>query len=289
MLFDLSDRAKFVVSGADALRFLNGQLTNDVAALAPGQALYACALTVKGKLCADLYVTRLQDKIYLDCDPVLRDTLRARLERYIIADDVVLEEADLGLMHWLGQLDSAKVKNTLSTIQSNRFGIAGVDFWFPNSEKAALLEVLPEPLSGPDETEVFRIEQGIPRWGTELSESVIPNEAGLQDRAISYTKGCYVGQEVISRIKSIGHVNRHLCGLIAPAGLVAGDQLFLDSDGKAVGNVTSVCSSAKVGGTIALAYIRRGFDEPGLKLEVRRDSGLIGIAEVRSLPFITSE
>jgi folate-binding protein YgfZ len=289
MLFDLSDRAKFVVSGADALRFLNGQLTNDIAALAPGQALYACALTVKGKLCADLYVTRLQDTIYLDCDPVLRDTLRARLERYIIADDAVLEEADLGLIHWLGRLDSAKIKNTPSPIQSNRFGIAGVDFWFSNSEKAALLHALSEPFSGPDETEVFRIERGIPRWGTELSESVIPNEAGLQDRAISYTKGCYVGQEVISRIKSIGHVNRHLCGLVAHAELDTGDQLFSESEGKPVGNITSVCQSAKVGGTIALAYIRRGFDEPGSKLEVRRDSGLIGIAEVRSLPFITSE
>jgi len=289
MLFDLSDRAKLVLSGADALRFLNGQLTNDVGALAPGHVLYACALTVKGKLCADLYVTRLQDKIYLDCDPVLRDTLRARLERYIIADDVVLEEADLGLIHWLGRLDSAKIKNTPSPIQSNRFGIAGVDFWFPNSEKAALLEALPEPLSGPDETEVFRIERGIPRWGTELSESVIPNEAGLQNRAISYTKGCYVGQEVISRIKSIGHVNRHLCGLFTHVEIISGDQLFSDSDGKAVGNVTSVCQSDRVGGIIALAYVRRGFDKPGSSLEVRRDSGLIGVAEVRSLPFITSE
>jgi len=289
MLFDLSDRAKLVLSGADALRFLNGQLTNDVAALAPAHVLYACALTVKGKLCADLYVTRLQDKIYLDCDPVLRDTLRARLERYIIADDVVLEEADLGLIHWLGRLDSAKIKNTPSPIQSNRFGIAGVDFWFPNSEKAALLEALPEPLSGPDETEVFRIERGIPRWGTELSESVIPNEAGLQNRAISYTKGCYVGQEVISRIKSIGHVNRHLCGLFTHVEIISGDQLFSDSDGKAVGNVTSVCQSDRVGGIIALAYVRRGFDKPGSSLEVRRDSGLIGVAEVRSLPFITSE
>jgi len=289
MLFDLSDRAKLVLSGADALRFLNGQLTNDVAALAPAHVLYACALTVKGKLCADLYVTRLQDKIYLDCDPVLRDTLRARLERYIIADDVVLEEADLGLIHWLGQLDSAKIKNTPSPIQSNRFGIAGVDFWFPNSEKAALLEALPEPLSGPDETEVFRIERGIPRWGTELSESVIPNEAGLQNRAISYTKGCYVGQEVISRIKSIGHVNRHLCGLFTHVEIISGDQLFSDSDGKAVGNVTSVCQSDRVGGIIALAYVRRGFDKPGSSVEVRRDSGLIGVAEVRSLPFITSE
>jgi tRNA-modifying protein YgfZ len=289
MLFDLSDRAKLVLSGADALRFLNGQLTNDVAALAPAHVLYACALTVKGKLCADLYVTRLQDKIYLDCDPVLRDTLRARLERYIIADDVVLEEADLGLIHWLGRLDSAKIKNTPSPIQSNRFGIAGVDFWFPNSEKTALLEALPEPLSGPDETEVFRIERGIPRWGTELSESVIPNEAGLQNRAISYTKGCYVGQEVISRIKSIGHVNRHLCGLFTHVEIISGDQLFSDSDGKAVGNVTSVCQSDRVGGIIALAYVRRGFDKPGSSLEVRRDSGLIGVAEVRSLPFITSE
>jgi folate-binding protein YgfZ len=289
MLLDLSKRAKFRVTGADALRFLNGQLTNDFGALESGHAIYACALTVKGKLCADLHVTRLDDKIYLDCDPALREALAARLERYMIADDVALEEAEFGLVHYLGPLDSVKSGDVAHPIRSNRFGLAGVDFWFTDSQRTALLEALKEPLLGPEEVETLRIERGIPRWGTELSESVIPNEAGLQDRAISYTKGCYVGQEVISRLKSIGHVNRHLCGLLTQADIAPGDQLFSNSEGKAVGNVTSVCHSAKVGGIIALAYVRRGFDLPGSNLEVRRDSSLIGNVEVRSLPFITSE
>ena len=136
--------------------------------------------------------------------------------------------------------------------------------------------------------ESLRIEQGIPRWGNELSESVLPNEAGLETRAISYTKGCYLGQEVISRIKSLGHVNRQLRGLLPAGGifLERGDKLVgTDEAGKEIGFITSVARSRALDRTIALGYVRRGFDVPGSILQVRRNNTLIGSIEVCSLPF----
>ena len=113
-------------------------------------------------------------------------------------------------------------------IESARFGPSGVDLWFPASQMALMRERLKNELIDAEALENLRIELGIARWGSELSENVIPNEAMLDKRAISYTKGCYLGQEVISRIKSLGHVNRHLRGLL-PAGdivLKAGDKLY---------------------------------------------------------------
>jgi folate-binding protein YgfZ len=139
--------------------------------------------------------------------------------------------------------------------------------------------------------ENLRIERGIARWGSELSEDVIPNEAGLDKRAINYTKGCYLGQEVISRIKSVGHVNRHLCGLMPAADtlLAIGDKLFSDEESqKEIGFITSIGRSRSLERAIALGYVRRGFDAPGSILQVRRNHTLIGPIEVRSLPFTSA-
>jgi tRNA-modifying protein YgfZ len=136
--------------------------------------------------------------------------------------------------------------------------------------------------------ENLRIEQGIPRWGNELSENVLPNEAGLETRAISFTKGCYLGQEVISRIKSLGHVNRRLRGLLPVGGvfLESGDKLVgTEEAGKEIGFITSVGRNRALDRAIALGYVRRGFDAPGSILQVRRNNTLIGSIEVCSLPF----
>jgi folate-binding protein YgfZ len=299
MLIDLSDRAKYRVIGNDRSRFLNGQLTNDILNLQPGTAIYACALSAKGKLCADLYVAATKDYHYLDTDPLLRESLAARLEKYMIADDVALEEVTdtFGLFH-LPNLDSLGAHSEFSlpalfsenaegfVIACNRFGVPGIDLWFPAGEAASVRAQLKEMPVDSVTVENLRIEQGIARWGNELSENVIPNEAGLDKNAISYTKGCYLGQEVISRIKSIGHVNRLLRGLL-PASDVAvekGDKLF-SSEQKEVGFVTSVARSRSSGRAIALGYVKRGFDAPGTTLQVRRNNILIGPIEVRSLPF----
>ena len=301
MLLDLSDRAKFIVTGNDRLRFLNGQLTNDVLSVRPGSAIYACALTAKGKLSADLFVTAAQESLFLDTESVLRESLAARLEKYIIADDVTLEDVTdaFGLFHLVGQeLGDAgsPVPASLGLLEetdtllaaSARFGVRGVDLWFPVNQAASVLERLQQSPVNSEEGDNFRIEQGIARWGNELSQDVIPNEAGLDKRAINYTKGCYLGQEVISRIKSVGHVNRHLCGLVPAAGigLLIGDKLFSDLESKKeIGFITSIGWSRSLDRAIALGYVRRGFEAPGSTLQVRRNNTLIGPIEVRSLPF----
>jgi folate-binding protein YgfZ len=299
MLLDLTDRAKFNVTGKDRVRFLNGQLTNDILSLRPGSAICACALTAKGKLCADLFVAPTEESHLLDAESVLRESLAARLEKYIIADDVTLEDVTdaFGLFHLVvppsanagaaGSFPWVEKTDTL-LMACNRFGIPGIDFWFPADQAALVQGKLQQSPIDFQAAENLRIEQGIARWGHELSEEVIPNEAGLDRRAINYTKGCYLGQEVISRIKSVGHVNRHLCGLMPDAGMavVTGDKLFSDSESKKeIGFITSVGWRQSQGRVIALGYVRRGFDAPGSILQVRRNNTLIGPIEVHSLPF----
>jgi len=294
MLLDLSDRAKFRVIGKDRTRFLNGQLTNDILGLHSGSAIYACALTAKGKLCADLFVAATDENHYLDTEPVLRESLASRLEKYIIADDVTLEDvtSQFGLFHLInsqgpGAFEGLEVFQNLST----RFGQPGFDLWFRVGQAAPVLEGLKQHPIGAEAIETLRIEQGIARWGSELSETVLPNEADLDKRAISYTKGCYLGQEVISRIKSLGHVNRHLRGLLPARDLSVqvGDKLVDATEAsKEVGFITSVGQSRSLGQPIALGYIRRGFDAPGSTLQVSRNNTLIGSLQVCSLPFISA-
>jgi tRNA-modifying protein YgfZ len=293
MLIDLSDRAKLRVTGPDRIRFLNGQLTNDIVNLQPGISVYACALSAKGKLCGDLFVTPLKDALLLDYALALRDSIPARLEKYLIADEVELEDVteEFALFHLTGvELPDAILPEGTVTI-SDRFAADGKDLLL----QAALKNVVPKlindtPLAD-SKLEEFRIEQGIPYWGTELSEETIPNEAGLDKRAVSYTKGCYLGQEIISRLKSLGHVNRHLRGIRLTSGsdLQPGDKLAAE-DGKQIGSVTSACKSDRLSSWIGLGYLRRGFDQPGTVYPISRSntSSLIGSVEVRSLPFVHS-
>jgi tRNA-modifying protein YgfZ len=291
MLIDLSDRAKLRVTGPDRIRFLNGQLTNDIANLQPGVSVYACALSAKGKLCGDLFVTPLRDALLLDYESALRDSIPPRLEKYLIADEVELEDVteQFALFHVVDvTLPEAIIpEGTITT--SNRFAIDGKDLLLPATLKNVALKLVSEAPLIDSALERFRIEQGIPRWGAELSEEVIPNEAGLDQRAISYTKGCYLGQEIISRIRSLGHVNRHLRGvrLIKGSVLEPGDKLVAE-DGKQIGTVTSAGRSERLGGWIGLAYFRRSFDQPETIYSVSRSatSSLIGSVEVRSLPFV---
>jgi tRNA-modifying protein YgfZ len=289
MLIDLSDRAKLRVTGPDRIRFLNGQLTNDIANLKPGASAYTCALSAKGKLCGDLFVTPLEDALLLDYEPALRDSMPARLEKYLIADEVELEDVteQFALFHVAGIVlpDAILPEGTVTT--SNRFAVDGKDLLLPAILKNVVPKLVNETPLTDSKLEEFRIEQGIPRWGTELSEEVIPNEAGLDERAISYTKGCYLGQEIISRIKSLGHVNRHLRGvrLINGSDLEPGDKL-VPEDGKPIGTVTSACMSERVGGWIGLAYLRRRLAETVYPVSRSSTSSLIGSVEVRSLPFV---
>jgi len=291
MLIDLSSRAKIRATGGDRVRFLNGQLTNDLREAKPGQTVYACVLTVKGKLCGDLFVTPIEDTFLLDCHPALRETLSARLEKYAIADDVEFSDQsdEFSLFHTLtAELPDGILPEGIVS-RCDRFGLEGYDLLVPVTLKNVVPQILKESVLPAVELETFRIERGIPEWGRELNEDVIPNEAGLDQRAISYTKGCYVGQEVISRLKSLGHVNRKLSGiqLIDGSVLTSGDKLVNDS-GQQTGFVTSAAMSSKLETWIGLAYIKRNFDQPGSRYRVQNpdNSDLIGTAELRSLPII---
>jgi tRNA-modifying protein YgfZ len=301
VLIDLSSRAKLRITGGDRVRFLNGQLTNDLRDAKPGQTIYACVLTVKGKLCGDLSITASENAFLLDFHPALRETLPARLEKYAIADDVEFSDQtdEFCLFHTLNpeppetipppQATAPQVLPEGNVSRSNRFGHEGYDLLVPVSLKSVVPQLLKEKVLEAAEVETFRIERGIPEWGHELSEDVIPNEAGLDLRAVSYTKGCYVGQEVISRLKSLGHVNRKLCGvqLVDGSVLTSGDKLLNDS-GQQTGVVTSAAQSAQLGAWIGLAYVKRNFDQPGARYRLQNphNSDLIGTAELRSLPII---
>jgi tRNA-modifying protein YgfZ len=291
MLIDLSNRAKIRVTGADRVRFLNGQLTNDLKEAKPGQTIYACVLTAKGKLCGDLFVTSVEDAFLLDYHPALRETLSARLEKYAIADDVEFSDQtdEFNLFHTLAPKLSEGILPEGIVSRSDRFGLEGYDLLVPTTLENIVPELLKEPVLPAAEFETFRIERGIPEWGHELNEDVIPNEAGLDQRAVSYTKGCYVGQEVISRLKSLGHVNRKLCGVQLIEGLVLTRAAKLMNDsGKQTGIITSAAKSPRLDAWIGLAYVKRNFDQPGSRYRLQNpdNSDLIGTAELRSLPII---
>jgi folate-binding protein YgfZ len=284
-LFDLSDRAKWRLSGADRIRFLNGQATNDIRRVRPDAALTACITTAKGRLSGLIYVSAAPDFLRIDSEPELRESLAARLERYIIADDVAIEDVtgQECLFHLLAPTAPSGLRQWRA---ATRFASPGWDLIAPRAEHAALLAALsaialliPAPL-----IETFRIEAGIPRWGAELTEDTLPPEAGLDDSAIDYHKGCYIGQEVISRIKSLGHVNRTLAGFTAAAPLTPGMTLHPEADpAKNAGEITSAAWSFGLECWAALGYLKRGFHDAPLL--ARSPDGSSTPVQTRPLPL----
>ena len=282
--FDLSARVKLRMTGADCVRFLNGQVTNDVRKATATSAIQASVLTAKGKLSAHVFISMDDEGAFLlDADPELRDELPARLERYLIADDVQIEDVSdrFSILHFIGELPPAAAK----TISSNRFGTPGWDCWGDSLQAAEI----PGPYSDRscfcDEisAETFRIERGIPRWGRELTPEIIPVEANLETTSIDYKKGCYIGQEVISRMKMSGQTNKRLCGLVSLSGAALAAEMRLTGENapdKEAGWITSAASSIRLGREIALGYVKRGFNETGTRLLAA------GIpVEVSALPF----
>jgi folate-binding protein YgfZ len=293
-IIDLSDRVILRFSGHDRVRYLNGQVSNDVRKLSPGSAMYACVMTAKGRMSGDVYVTAMPDLLQVDADPILADSLPIRFERYIIADDVTLDDVSgsFGLLHVIGGDETALRSEGIATAVSIRYGLSGVDLTGPIRAIAARFREIADKLPVIDDSmaEIFRIEAGIPRWGYELTEDTIPVEAGLQHTAISYEKGCYIGQEVISRLKSIGHVNRILCGLVpadGKTGLVAGYILYdSETSEKPVGSVTSGAFSFDLDVPVALGYLKRDIKTAGL---IVRDANGADVCEahVHQLPFVS--
>ena len=287
--FDLSDRVKLRLTGSDRVRFLNGQVTNDVRKANANLSMAACVLSAKGKMDALIFIGAGEDNLLVDADPELKETLAARLDRYLIADEVVIEDVteDFVLFHVTGET-APVLPDEAHWRRGRRFGCAGWDLLVAAEEKGRVSQWLATagPLCDPAEAERWRIEQGVPRWGRELTPQIIPVEANLEGDAIDYAKGCYIGQEVISRMKISGQTNKRLCGLVSAEGAALSPGLLLRSEaGKEVGMVTSATHSVRLGKEIALGYVKRGANAAGTHLAARTAAGATIAVEVVELPF----
>lgn len=258
-------RAIVELSGAEAAEFLQGQVTNDVEALEPGSGCYAALLDHKGKIRTDMRVLRLgPDRLLVDAEGVSRALLNHVFETYSLGRQV--SHADLSDDHTVLSLIGPGARAGLDPAPGEAehdhvltsYGVAvatdvGVDLIGGEHQTAAARAELDVPEASEEAAECLRIERGRPRLGSELS-GVIPQEAGLNERAVSFTKGCYVGQETVARLHYKGKPNRHLRGLRLSAPASSGDAIVLGD--RQVGTVGSACVSP-VHGPIALALVRR--------------------------------
>jgi folate-binding protein YgfZ len=291
------ERSWIRVSGGEGAEFLQGQLTNDVEALEPGEGCYAALLDRKGRIQADMRVLRLaRDEILIDAEPEAGPGVMRHLSMYKIGRDAEVESADenLRMLSLLGPQTAEIVGAPLGTENSHReVRIDGIDCravatiygadLIVDSERAgdleaALLAAGAEPIAA-EAAEIARVEAGRPRLGHEMNSSTMPQEAGINERAVSFTKGCYIGQETVARLHYKGKPNRHLRLLTSERPVGAGD--VVRAGEREVGTVgTAVLSPAR--GPIALAILRREAS-PGDEVEVLTDGGPV-TARVEAAP-----
>jgi tRNA-modifying protein YgfZ len=271
----LSDRAKIRLTGGDRVRYLNGQVTNDVRRCTADQAVYACVTDAKGHILADVFIHALAEELRMDAEPGLRESLAARLDRYIVSDDVELSDItdNWSLWHVFGA-----AADGLVGVKADRIDFPGLDLWLPVGQPAP--SHLPRLTEA--EWETLRVLRGIPRWPTELTIQTFPPEAGLEDRAISYTKGCYIGQEIISRIRTTGKMPRRLVRLHSSA-LDLSPGMSLWHEGQVVGALTSVVAAPE-GGQSALAYVKPTYSSADSVLLAGNDAPMIAVCLVNYLP-----
>ncbi len=313
-LYDMQSRGLIEVRGEDRVRWLDGMISGDVEALAAGESgagCYATLLTNRGAIIADLHVGRIGDVLLLESLREEIPRIQATLDRFIIADDVELEDrSDTNAV--LG-LEGPRAPEILEIALAGTAAVPASECWcegeisgcrvligaFGFSGEAgyqvrmapkdrAAVEAALDVAAGDDaplvrgdaETlEVMRIEAGLPVLGRELGEDVLPPEARLE-RAISTTKGCYVGQEIVARLRSRGQVNHLLVGLVLEVDALPAEGTVLMAGGRTTGEITSRAESPDLG-PIALGYVRREHAEPGTAVDF--DSGRARVVE---LPFV---
>ncbi len=310
-LFDLSCRQMLRLTGEDRVSFLQGMVTNDVKKLPEWATAYAALLTTKGAMVADARILRRPGDLLLDVEPGYARPAKTFLEKYVISEEVEISDCtqELGLLRLIGPkvplaIDDAwgpgipePAENRIERVEfegepvwiigSDVWKGLGVDLLTTRAKLPALLEWLLERgaasglhPAGFDALEILRVEAGVPRLGQDMDEHTIPLEANLV-RAISYDKGCYIGQEVIARATFRGHVNRKLTGLVLGTELPP-PRAELSRGDKKVGWITSAVRSPSKERVIALGYVHRDSLEPGTALEV---AGYPAGAVVRALPF----
>jgi folate-binding protein YgfZ len=321
-LFDRShERGRLLLTGADRRAYLQGLLTNDIAALSPGTGCYAAYLTPQGRMLADMRVFELGEALLVDLDAGITSKVSGKWAMFVFSEDVQIEDrsaatAQLGLYgpHAARVLAEALAHepagpsaappdvlesmalNACGTrefqgspaivLRSDDAGVMGFDVVVSVERKDALAARLSKAGAvavDEEAVEVSRVESGLPRFGIDMTEDTIPLEAGIEHRAISLTKGCYVGQEVIIRVLHRGHgrVARRLVGLsLDESAPVPARGAAIRSTDREVGAVTSAVRSHALGRAIALGYVHRDFTAPGTRLTIDGTA-----ATVAALPF----
>lgn len=303
-LIDLSSRGRIRVSGSEATLFLNGLITNDVKSLAENRWMPAAFPTVQGRLIGAVRVVRGKDSFLIDTDAESHEAVLKTITRFTLAGDFRVTDVtgETALLSIQGKRAVEIVEKVFETsvsdlprngaieipvaiIRATHTGEDGFDVVIDASQTAGLREALinagAQPV-GDDTLEILRIEAGIARYGRDMDETNIVTETNLDD-AVSYTKGCYVGQEIIVRIKHRGHVAKKLTGLrFKTDRVIQAGTIVKSTDGSEIGKVTSATFSPTFGTTIALGYVRYEQLEAGTNVTV--DDGIAGT--VTELPFV---
>jgi glycine cleavage system T protein len=319
-VFDVSHHAKVEVTGADAVTFLQNLSTNDVAKLPVGAGCEIFLTNAQARVMAHAVVYRLllpdgREGLWLDAVPGLAEKIIKHLDHYLISEQVeladhtrqlaqihlagpqapqVLEKAlhgeVLGLEELQHTMRAFGADATCHVCRHSPLGVPGYDIVCANNQAPAVWQMLIQAGAAPagfEAYELLRVEAGTPVYGKDMDESNLALEVGRTQQAICYTKGCFLGQEPLVRIRDLGHINRLLLGLNVEGGEPVPRGVKLLQGGKEVGQVTSSVVSPAMGSVIALAYVRRGWQEPGTALEVEAAGGRWP-ASVVALPFISS-
>jgi folate-binding protein YgfZ len=313
-LVDRSDRGRVIVRGADRASYLQGLLTNDVVALKSGQGCYTAYLTAQGRMISDLHVYELGDLMLLTMAGDVKEAVLAKLDQFIFSEDVQLGDVTetFAQVAVIGPDAARAVATALGGVSAETLGglpehgnvrtewaggaaivtrvtdtgEPGVDIFVDRAQAAALKAALgAAAVIDADEptAEAIRIESGVPAFHRDMDEETIPLEANIESRAISFSKGCYVGQEVVIRVLHRGHgrVARKLVGLIIEGAQVPPREAVIHSGDREIGRVTSSTLSPALKRPIALGYVHRDFLEPGTKVTIGDAA-----AEVTTLPFV---
>lgn len=297
-ILDLSYRGKLRLSGKEYLRFLQGMLSNDIIKLEKGSGLHATLLNVKGKMLADLYAYKEDDYVLVDLEHQIHSYIYELLVKYRLSykaqiEDITDEYILLSLMgngvkmflkdflnkepislNCMSISEFRYKESDLIIVTSKRAKFDSVDIYIPVSNTDIVNEITGYEFKGINtgfigyETyEILRVEAEIPRYGIDMDENTIPIEAGLWD-ALNFEKGCYIGQEVIARIRWRGHVNRHLSLIEIEGSVLPSLRDKIYSEDKEVGYITSSVFSYERKKAIALGYLRRGFNDPDTKVRI---------------------
>jgi folate-binding protein YgfZ len=313
---DRSDRGLIVVSGSDRATYLQGLLTNDIVGLKSGTGCYAAYLTPQGRMITDLFVYELGDVMLLALPRPQKDAVLAKLDQLVFAEDVQLGDVtatflatgivgpsapatladilglavdDLGMMPEHGNRRATFEDRPVILTRTSDTGAMGFDVYVESAKadlfRTALMSNGVQNLD-PETAEVIRIEAGIPKFNQDMDEDTIPLEAGIESQAISFSKGCYVGQEVIIRVLHRGHgrVARKLAGLVTEGEASPSIGARVTSNGREIGNVTSAAISPTLNRPVALAYLHRDFLAEGTAVMVDDVN-----ASVERLPFVKTE